>query len=101
MFTGVGSTTKYIRATVTDPFGSADITSLNVKITPTGSTFAATSVGTSGCTRTFEYVWNTPAAGGSYALSATAKEGYENTVVHTMNASYDICLKLSSCCAER
>lgn len=91
VFSGVGSSTKYIRATVTDPFGATDITALNVKITPTGSTFPAAIVNTNGCTRTFEYVWNTPATGGSYALSATAKEGYENTVVHTMNASYDIC----------
>lgn len=91
VFSGVGSSTKYIRATVTDPFGATDITALNVKITPTGSIFPAAIVNTNGCTRTFEYVWNTPAAGGSYALSATAKEGYENTVVHTMNASYDIC----------
>jgi hypothetical protein len=89
--TGTGSTTKYIRATVTDPFGYADITSLNVKITPTGNTFAATSVATLGCTRTYEYVWNTPAAGGSYAISATAHEGYENTVSNTMNTSYTIC----------
>ena len=88
---GVGSTTKYIRATVADPFGSSDITALNVTITPTGSTFAATSVATSGCTRTFEYVWNTPAAGGNYIITATAKEGYENTVTNSMNANYAIC----------
>ncbi len=91
VFSGVNSSTKYIRAIVTDPFGATDITALNVKITPAGSTFPAAIVNTSGCTRTFEYVWNTPAAGGTYALSGTAKEGYENTVVHTMNASYDIC----------
>ena len=88
---GTGSTTKYIRATVSDPFGSSDITALNVKITPTGSTFAATSVATAGCTRTYEYVWNTPAAGGAYAIAATAKEGYENTVTNTMSTTYTIC----------
>lgn len=92
---GTGSTTKYIRATVTDPFGSSDITALNVKITPNGSSFAATSVGVSGCTRTYEYVWNTPSAGGNYAISAIAKEGYENTVTNTMSTSYSICTTCS------
>ncbi len=33
--TGVGGTTRYIRATVTDPFGTSDITALNLKINPT------------------------------------------------------------------
>ena len=70
---GVGGTTKYIRATVTDPFGTADITGLNVTITPTGSTFAATSVATSGCTRTYEYVWNTPANSGSLCYFCNCK----------------------------
>ena len=88
---GVGGATRYVRAVVADPFGSSDITALNVTITPTGSTFAATSVGTIGCTRTYEYVWNTPAAGGNYILTATAKEGYENTVTNSMNANYNIC----------
>lgn len=87
---GVGSTTKYIRATVTDPFGTADITALNIKITP-GSTVAATSVATSGCTRTYEYAWTTPAASGSYSIAATAKEGFENTVTNTRNIIFDIC----------
>jgi Bacterial Ig domain/Secretion system C-terminal sorting domain len=91
VISGVPSTIKYIRATVTDPFGSSDITALNVTITPSGSTFPAASVATSGCTRTFEYVWNTPAAGGNYIITATAKEGYENTVSNSMNANYNIC----------
>ena len=91
VISGTGGTTKYIRATVTDPFGSSDITAMNIKITPTGSTVAATSVATSGCTRTYEYVWNTPAAGGTYGISATAKEGFENTVTNTKNINYNIC----------
>src|SRR6185503_11412810 len=65
---GVGGTTKYIRAVVTDPFGSSDITGMNFTITPTGTTVAATSVATSGCTRAYEYVWNTPASSGTYAI---------------------------------
>jgi hypothetical protein len=93
VISGIGGTTKYIRAVVTDPFGSSDITGVNITITPTGNTVAATSVATSGCTRTYEYVWNTPASGASYAISAVAKEGYENTVTNTRNTSYDICSK--------
>ena len=87
---GVGGSTKYIRATVTDPFGSADITALNITITP-GATVAATSVATAGCTRTYEYVWTTSSTGGVYGISATAKEGFENTVTHTKNINFDIC----------
>jgi hypothetical protein len=91
VISGTGSTTKYIRATVADPFGSSDITSLDVQITPTGSTFTATPVGTSGCTRTFEYVWSTPATGGNYIIKATGKEGYENTVTNSLTTNYSIC----------
>ncbi len=88
---GTGGTTKYIRAVVTDPFGPSDITGLNLTITPTGTTVAATSVATSGCTRTYEYVWNTPASSGTYSIAAVAREGYENTVTNIANANYTIC----------
>jgi hypothetical protein len=88
---GVGGTTKYIRAVVTDPFGFADITGMNITITPTGSTVSATSVGTTSCTRTYEYIWSTPASSGNYAIAAIAREGYENSVTHTRNTNYSIC----------
>jgi len=88
---GVGGTTKYIRATVSDPFGFSDITAMNITITPPGNTVAATSVATSGCTRTYEYVWTTPVTGGSYLLTGVTKEGYENTVTFTRNIYYDVC----------
>ena len=88
---GVGGTTKYIRATVTDPFGFSDITGMNITITPTGSTVAAASVATSGCTRTYEYVWSTPAGSGNYAIAAVAREGYENTVTNIRNTTYSVC----------
>lgn len=89
--TGLGGAAKYIRATVTDPFGSGDITGLGIKITPAGNTFQATSVGTSGCTRTYEYVWNVPGAQTTYAIAATAREGYENTVTHKRDISFSVC----------
>lgn len=91
VLSGVGGSPKYIRAVVTDPFGASDITALNVTITPNGTTFPATSVATSGCTRTYEYVWNTPVTGGVYAIAATAKEGYENTVSATQRTDFSIC----------
>jgi hypothetical protein len=90
VISGIGGTTKYIRATVTDPFGSSDITGLNITITP-GSTVSATSVATSGCSRTYEYVWNTPVTGSMYGISAIAREGYENTVTNINNTNYFIC----------
>lgn len=88
---GTGGSNKYIRATVTDPFGFSDITGMNITITPTGNTFAATSVATSGCTRTYEYVWATPNTSGNYAIAAVAREGYENTVTNIRNTNYSIC----------
>jgi hypothetical protein len=89
--TGIGGATKYIRATVTDPFGFSDITGMSIKITP-GATVTPTSVATSGCTRTYEYVWTTPVSSGSYAISATAREGYENTVTHTKDTYFSSCV---------
>lgn len=89
--TGVGGSVKYIRAIVSDPFGVNDITALNIKITP-GSTITATSVATTGCSKVYEYAWTTPATSGSYSIAATAKEGYENTVTHTRNTSFDVCI---------
>ncbi len=88
----VGGTTKYIRAVVTDPFGASDITATDVTITPTGSTYSAPLVNTSGCTKTFEYVWSVPGTAGTYSITATAKEGYENTVTHSANTSISVCV---------
>ena len=86
-----GSTT-YIRAVVSDPFGYSDITGLTASIvSPASGPFSATSVATSGCTRTYEYVWNTPATPGDFVISAVAKEGYENTVTFTKNLTVSLC----------
>ena len=86
--------TVYARTVVTDPFGYNDITGLNIKVTPPGTTVAATPVATNGCSRTYEYVWTTPAIGGNYILTATAKEGFENTVTKASNLNFSVC---SSC----
>ncbi len=88
----MGGSNKYIRCTVTDPFGFADITGLNITINPPGAAVSATSVATSGCTRVYEYVWAVPAISGSYLISATAKEGYENTVTHSDSTTVSVCI---------
>ncbi len=90
--TSLGGTTKYLRAVVSDPFGYDDITALNMTITPTGTVSSATSVATSGCTKTYEYVWTIPASTSNYSIVATAKEGYENTVTHSKTINHTVCM---------
>ena len=79
--TGDAGSTAYIRAVVSDPFGFADITNMDIDIIsliPDTTTVTATSVATAGCTRTYEYVWSTPAnPTGNYSLKAIASEGTE------------------------
>jgi len=84
-------TTVYLRATVTDPFGTSDITGLALDNFPLGIFHNATSVATSGCTRTYQYVWNTPLLEGDFSITATAKEGYENTVVDFEYLDFSLC----------
>ncbi len=85
-----GGTTRYLRATVTDPFGFNDITGLDFSITP-GSTVAGTSVSAAGCTRIYEYAWNVPLSNGNYLITAVAREGLENTVTHVRTANVTAC----------
>lgn len=80
--------TNYVRAVVSNPFGFDDITGLNLSING-GTAVAATSVATSGCTRTYEYAW-TPSTSGSYTIAATARAGTENTVTHTANTNFTV-----------
>ena len=79
--------TVYVRSTVSDPFGYADITQLSLKITSPGNGLASYSmpiVNSAGCSRTFEYPWIIPAADGGYNLAVIAYEGYENTIFDTV-----------------
>ena len=87
----IAGVTVYPRAVVTDPFGYSDITGTDITITPTGSTVATISVDSAGCTRTYEYEWNTTGLNGTYSLPATAKEGYENAVTDEQALSFDLC----------
>jgi uncharacterized protein YjdB len=83
--------TVYFRAVVADPFGPGDITGITIGISPLGITPNATSVATSGCTRTYQYTWNTPNVSGDYNITATAREGYENTVVDFTYLNFSLC----------
>ena len=79
--------TVYVRATVSDPFGNADITSLGVLVTdpnsgtPVNVSLTDTSVvaSTAG-SKTYEYAWATGVTAGIYQVSVTAREGYEGTI---------------------
>ncbi len=83
---GAGSAV-YIRAVVSDPFGSYDITSASITIkdpnnTTVVSSAAMTMANDSGAaTKTFEYAYVIPAGpGGVWNVTVTAKEGTENTI---------------------
>ncbi len=89
--------TVYLRAVVSDPFGFNDITGLSITRTPPGSNVNATSVATSGCTRTYEYAWNTTGSSvGTYSIPATTKEGYENTVTHVKSLAFNLCTPIGT-----
>jgi hypothetical protein len=82
--------TVYPRAVVSDPFGFNDITGMDITITPPGTMVSGTSVATAGCTRTYEYTWNTTGLDGTYSIPATAEEGLENTVTDVQALSFDV-----------
>jgi len=82
--------TVFIRATVSDPFGNADITGASITITDTTPTVqvnnaAMTSVDTpSGATRVYEFQYTIPATpDGFWNMSVIANEGTEGTISHT------------------
>ncbi|MFZ1073947.1 MAG: DUF2341 domain-containing protein, partial [Verrucomicrobiia bacterium] len=80
----VAGSTVYIRANVTDPFGSYDITSLGLVVTGPSPGSSFTNVLTGGnvvtndsSSKTYEYPWTTGPSAGSYNLAVTAHEGTE------------------------
>ncbi|TAD81659.1 MAG: DNRLRE domain-containing protein, partial [Bacteroidetes bacterium] len=89
-----GASTVYLRSNVTDPFGFADITGMDISITAPGgavSSVTGTSVAGSGANRTYEYAWTTPTIGGAYTINAIAKEGFENSVIASRQTIFNIC----------
>jgi uncharacterized repeat protein (TIGR01451 family) len=93
----------YIRATASDPFGYYDITALDINITDPNSgttTVTAPAVDSTGCSKTFEYVWTTPGIEGNYNLEAVVKEGYEDTIADTASTVFSVSFNdLGSPCA--
>jgi VCBS repeat-containing protein len=82
--TPVAGSTLYVRAVSDDPFGSYDITSLNLAITAPNTNAnlnvtlnSSSVVATNAASKTYEYVWQTGAYTGGYNLAATANEGTE------------------------
>jgi uncharacterized repeat protein (TIGR01451 family) len=92
--------TLYVRASVSDPFGFADISGGSVAIkNPSGTTVtSATLVNgthtktTSGATRVYEYAYTVPASPptGTWTASVTANEGSEGTITHTGNGTFAV-----------
>ncbi len=76
--------TLYIRATVTDPFGSYDINRLALSIDGAGTNADvsvtlsnAQVVASNSYSKTYEYPWSTASVQGNYAIGVTAYEGTE------------------------
>ncbi|WP_300557384.1 Ig-like domain-containing protein [Limnohabitans sp. Rim8] len=91
--------TVYLRVKVMDPFGAYDITSLKLSIDGPGVTgdlgmvtpVSASVVGSPAAGDTykiFEYVWQTLNQIGEYTITATAAEGYENTISDVATGSF-------------
>ncbi|MFN3587397.1 MAG: hypothetical protein ACK4UT_07830, partial [Moraxellaceae bacterium] len=91
-------TTLWLRALITDPFGSFDITGADYRLfnnanTQVGSTVAMTQVADNAAVgeRTFQTSFVTPAwTGSSYSLQVTGKEGTEGTVTHVNAANLQV-----------
>ncbi|MCB1275934.1 GEVED domain-containing protein [Prosthecobacter sp.] len=77
----------YVRVTVGDPFGAADITTVPFTIDAPGTASdvsatltVANVVATTANTKTFQYVWTAGNIEGPVTITANAKEGYEDTI---------------------
>lgn len=96
--------TVYVRAVVSDPFGSFDITSATLRLVDPGGTvrvnnLAMTQVADSGTsTKTYQYVYALPAAAltGGWTMEVTAREGTENTVTDLGVDGFIVALPLPS-----
>jgi uncharacterized repeat protein (TIGR01451 family) len=92
--------TLYVRASVSDPFGFADISGGSVIIKNPGGTTVTTATlvngthtkTTSGATRVYEYAYTVPASPptGTWTASVTANEGSEGTITHTGNGTFAV-----------
>jgi uncharacterized repeat protein (TIGR01451 family)/fimbrial isopeptide formation D2 family protein len=84
--------TVYIRSTVSDPFGSYDITGAAVTITgpSTNVTYSMPQVYDSGfAKKIYEYAYSFPATG-TWTVKVVATEGTENTVTHSLTETLTV-----------
>ncbi|MFZ4414025.1 MAG: Ig-like domain-containing protein [Bacteroidales bacterium] len=84
--------TLYPRVVVTDPFGYADITGLDLRITDPNSnvtTVTASTATNTSCATTYQYTW-LPTIGGVYNLQYTAKEGSEGLVTSVSTQTFTV-----------
>ena len=95
------SSTVYIRAVVSDPFGSYDIVNaptITIKnssgttvVAAAAMTYKATGTETPSLTKTYEYSYAVPASPiGNWSVSVTATEGTEGTVTNTAYATMPV-----------
>ena len=90
--------TVSIRATVSDPFGSFDISSARLVLTAPGGAVAVDTtawtsiVDSGGATRLYEYLFTIPAQEGQWRAEVTAEEGSEGLVHHTGAGSLQVFL---------
>ena len=92
--------TLYVRASVSDPFGFADISGGSVVIkNPSGTTVTTVTLvngthtkSTSGATRVYEYAYTVPASPptGTWTASVIANEGSEGTINHTASGTFAV-----------
>jgi len=87
----IGGYSRYIRASVSSPFGSNDITGLSLNVSPPGTDFTPALVYTGTCSKVYESNWIVPATGPTFTITAAAKQGLENTVTDTKTTSISIC----------
>lgn len=88
----IAGQTGYVRVAVTDPFGTADITSVDLNIDGPGvagdistTLGAGQVVADDGVTKIYEYPWVSVANFGTYSITATAHEGTEGTVTSSQS----------------
>ena len=91
----VQGTTVYLRTTVSDPFGSADINSVDFVVTNPAivlnSNVNVASATPTGSTAVFETAFLIPAGpDGDWTVSYTANEGTENMVTHSTSTTMTI-----------
>ncbi len=91
--------TVYVRAVISDPFGSDDVNHATVTITDPAAAIKVNAGAmnlvaedTANATRTYEYTYALPANArlGAWTASVKGYEGVENTITHTGNASFDV-----------